>query len=528
MVSIHGLATLAMKHKVWSTIAIGAVSILVAYIDYLVPQEVPIDILYLVPIWFATYVFGLRGALAFSTVSLLLFIFSNYWLLRQFFVNRQEFWFAILLTGILLYGLSWGSYIFKLNQARLHKARLALEKQVTELNTLYQSSQNLVEQGLSDTVRLIEQLVVNIGEATAVQQVQLKLGCLPEFEELIHYFDSATSVSPVSSVSQNANIALVSFPLTVNGEEYGKLYLKGYGNGNASADYQHLFAADSSSIPFSKGLLPVAGEQSPLVQALIRHLALALQNYFLHQQSLQLAIIGERNRLAREMHDVLAQGFTGIIFQAQVAAMDCHDSQAVRQRLAQIEQLARYNLQEARRSVANLRPLPLDSQNLMEALQHQVKVFTRENRGIEASFETNGTQRQLPAEVENSLYRISQEALNNVVRHAHANKVKLAVDFDEDELCLTISDDGCGFELGVTIVQSKDDRRKFGLATMHERAKLIGGLLTLESELRVDDEGDAKGRSNLATTTNTFDINALKSGSRVRVIVPYDKMKILH
>ena len=503
------------KHKVWTGVAIEVMTFLIAYIDYLVPQEVPVDILYLLPIGLGTAAFSWRGAMTISTISLLLFVFVNYGITNQLTLERQEIWFAILLTGILLYGLGWGSYLFRLNQIRLYRTREALEKQVSDLNTLYLSSQNLVEQGLSDTVRLIEQLVENIAKATSAKQLHLELSNLLEFEHLLHRFRPSTSGFSVA-MANASEVEGLYFSLVVNNQEFGKLHIES--KVNETESYSR-FAADSSSNLSS--ILP----QSPLVLALIRHLALALQNYSLHQQGLLLAVTEERNRLAREMHDVLAQGFTGIIFQAQVAAEDCADQQMVRQRLAGIEQLARYNLQEARRSVANLRPLSLDGQNLIEALQQQAKTFMRENVEFKVSFEMNGKKRNLPAEVENALYRISQEALNNVKRHAHAHHVRLSLDFDEDELCLTVSDDGCGFNPGASTTQSEDGRRKFGLATMRERAKLVGGLLMVDSE-QVADATTASDQLRTVSSTLTVPY-PINYHSRIRVIVPYDKMKYL-
>lgn len=516
---LNKLMAQSKRHQVLAAIAIMFLCLLIAYIDYYVPQEVPVDILYAIPIGWATFVYARGGAIATSTLALSLFVLSNYLVPGTLAITRKELWFAVFFTAILFYGLSWVCYLLKLNQERLHRARLALEEQVAELNVLYRSSQNLVEQGLNNTAILVERLVTDISEATGSEHLHLELQKLSEFEHFLQQFHPTQSFFSVSLIQEQPITANLCLPLMVNKEKFGNLYLLSQDKNKILSQAQ--YAADSSSDRVTRELKHQE-INSPLLQALVRHLALALQNYVLHEQSLQLAVVGERNRLAREMHDVLAQGFTGIIFQAQAATVACQDAQAVRQRLAQIEQLARYNLQEARRSVANLRPLSLDSHNLVEALQQQADNLSREKVFAEASFEISGESHTLSAEVENALYRISQEAINNAVRHSQADTIKISLDFDEDEVCLTISDNGCGFNPNSLTMQTENGRRKFGLTTMRERAKLVGGLLSVESEKEEENERLGKQNNEITKVKPTP-----VKGSRIRVIVPYDKMKVL-
>ena len=218
----------------------------------------------------------------------------------------------------------------------------------------------------------------------------------------------------------------------------------------------------------------------------------------LHQQRLQLAVVNERNRIAREIHDVLAQGLMAIILQAEAARLHRHDQIALQERLSKVEELARFHLQEARRSVADLRPLPLEGKSLIEALQTMVAEFETET-GVAATFTASGQQQPLPAQIEAALYRISQEALSNVAHHAAAQKVTVSLDYDDDEICLTIQDDGHGFDTQAALSEAETGPRErpksFGLSTMQERTRLIGGWITIQS--------------------------SPAAGSRVRVIVPY-------
>jgi signal transduction histidine kinase len=221
------------------------------------------------------------------------------------------------------------------------------------------------------------------------------------------------------------------------------------------------------------------------------------QSEKLHQENLKLVVTEERNRLAREIHDVLAQGFTAIILQVEAALLNPQDSSSVEMRLAQINELAHHNLQEARRSVANLRPLPLDDSSLYEALERIVREFNAEQQ-CKATFASSGEVRFLPVEIETALLRITQEALSNVVRHARASTVQVTLDYDEEEVCLTVQDNGKGFEV-LTASNGGKNGQTFGLSTMQERARLIGGWTTIQS--------------------------SLGEGCRVRVIVPYNKAR---
>ena len=221
------------------------------------------------------------------------------------------------------------------------------------------------------------------------------------------------------------------------------------------------------------------------------------QSQLLHQQNLQVAVIDERNRIAREIHDVLAQGLTAIILKVEIAFLEKDISGPVKQKLDEIDELARYHLQEARRSVADLRPLPLDGKNLQEALQFWVDTLKVEYQ-LETMFESSGEARSLPTEVETALYRIAQEALNNVGQHSGADRVSVNLDYDEEEVCLTVQDNGVGFELkpGLEIgVSNSKNPKSYGLRTMQERADMVGGWISIQT--------------------------SPKGGCRVRVSVPY-------
>ncbi|HEU5198387.1 MAG TPA: GAF domain-containing sensor histidine kinase [Ktedonobacterales bacterium] len=206
-------------------------------------------------------------------------------------------------------------------------------------------------------------------------------------------------------------------------------------------------------------------------------LSIAIERARLFSRSAQLGIVEERNRLAREIHDTLAQGLTAVSLQLESADALLEagaDPQRVRKSIRQALALARANLEEARRSVLDLRAAPLEGRTLLKALEALV-VESRSKSGIDLRFEAIGEDRPLPVRVEAGVYRIAQEAITNIIRHSNARHATIQLTLTPDQLQLEVEDDGQGFELA----QVPKDR--FGLTGMNERAKLLGGILCLES-----------------------------------------------
>ncbi len=187
----------------------------------------------------------------------------------------------------------------------------------------------------------------------------------------------------------------------------------------------------------------------------------------------ELALVEERNRLAREIHDSLAQGFTAIIWQLNAAELPVEGGgeEAV-QSLERVRNLARESLQEARRSVWDLRSGPLQRLTLVEVLQQELGKIAEV--GIQCAFDVTGKERVLPAGVETALLRISQEALSNVLKYANASQVTINVTYQRARVQLSIRDDGIGFDPQIPSQWDKD-RGGFGLISMRERAQLLGG-----------------------------------------------------
>jgi signal transduction histidine kinase len=172
------------------------------------------------------------------------------------------------------------------------------------------------------------------------------------------------------------------------------------------------------------------------------------ENAGLHEQLLAQAreagIFDERQRMAGEIHDTLAQGLTGIIAQMQAAELAGHDGEW-RRHVTAATQLARESLSEARRSVHALRPAQLETARLGDALGSVAEQWSALN-GVAARVTTTGSARPMPPEVELTLLRTAQEALANVAKHARASRVGLTLSYMEDQVTLDIRDDGVGFQ----------------------------------------------------------------------------------
>ncbi|HTU98573.1 MAG TPA: sensor histidine kinase [Solirubrobacteraceae bacterium] len=191
----------------------------------------------------------------------------------------------------------------------------------------------------------------------------------------------------------------------------------------------------------------------------------------------------ERRRLAREIHDTLAQGLMGIITQLQ-AAQGAEPAGTPGDRHVELAiGLARESLTEARRSVQALSPQPLADARLPDAIQ-DVSERWCELHGLEVSFTITGTPRVMRPEIEVALLRTAQEALANVAKHAHATRVGLTLSYMDDLVTLDVRDDGVGFVTvnGTGPRRPRDAQGGFGLSGMRQRVEGVAGTLEIESE----------------------------------------------
>jgi DNA-binding NarL/FixJ family response regulator/signal transduction histidine kinase len=224
-----------------------------------------------------------------------------------------------------------------------------------------------------------------------------------------------------------------------------------------------------------------------VAQQIADQVAPFLDNVRLYRQVRALAAAEERNRLAREVHDTLAQSLTAIALQLDAADLLLPPGADAAPVVTQAREMTRRALEEARRAVWGLHPTPLENRTLAEALEAEVAGFGRRS-GVAASFELRGEPLALDAERATALFRIAQEALHNVEKHAEARRVRVELEFRVEggagaetargAVLLRVADDGRGF--ATEEVQPTPDGG-FGLTGMRERARLAGGTLEIES-----------------------------------------------
>ena len=190
------------------------------------------------------------------------------------------------------------------------------------------------------------------------------------------------------------------------------------------------------------------------------------------------AVLAERTRIAREIHDNLAQEMAGISVQLEVVARTMPPgADAAMSYLDRARRQVRHGIAEARRYVWELRSPTLENNDLPTALAETARKLTHDT-AIQAQVEVNGTFRPLAQLVEDNLLRIGQEAMNNAVKHAQAKRIFVNLVFDARRVQLIVRDDGCGFD---NQVAGNGRAGHFGLIGMQERAEKIGGTLSIHS-----------------------------------------------
>ena len=220
---------------------------------------------------------------------------------------------------------------------------------------------------------------------------------------------------------------------------------------------------------------PYRPEEIELAQALAHQAMLAIQLNEFAERSRQAAVLEERNRLARDIHDTLAQGFTGVIVQLEAVedAIACCRRKEANAHLQRAAELARRSLNEARRSVHALRPEALQGGNFWEALKGLIKNTTA-GTALHTTFNLHGKMRHLPLVWQENLLHIGQEALTNALKYAHPRNFETRLTFNTKEVRLELRDDGDGFKI-------KERHDGFGLTGMRERADQMGGKLKITS-----------------------------------------------
>lgn len=215
--------------------------------------------------------------------------------------------------------------------------------------------------------------------------------------------------------------------------------------------------------------------QIRVAEALAGQAALAIRMTDLSGRARQAAVLEERNRIAREIHDTLAQGLTGVLvnLEASSRALKRHEPSLAAEHIEHARELAQEGLAEARNSVRALRPNTPQSTCLVSQLEYLVRMV-KESGAVQARFTLVGQKRPVPEAQLSEIVRIAQESTTNVLRHAKAANMLIQLSFEEACIGLTIADDGEGFV-------PNPANEGFGLVGMQERAQRIGGQLGIHS-----------------------------------------------
>ena len=241
-------------------------------------------------------------------------------------------------------------------------------------------------------------------------------------------------------------------PLVVNGESYGAIRLTYF-------DHHDLTT-----------------EETELAVALSDQASLAIGNSYLRNQAEMLAVINERNRLARELHDSVTQSLYSLTLMAEASRRMANsgDYDLAKSYLGRLGQTAQQSLKEMRLLVYQLRPQVLELEGLVGALQQRLDAV-ESRAGVETHLYVDGPI-ELSSNIEEELYRISQEALNNSLKHSKASSVTISIHSVGEMIELSVTDNGIGFDPG-----NPKDTGGMGLVNMRERAEHLGGKFSVQS-----------------------------------------------
>jgi signal transduction histidine kinase len=322
-----------------------------------------------------------------------------------------------------------------------------------------------IQQGLSD--HYVEKMRLSLGEGIAGRVAQSGKAILLEDISI----DSR--VAHPDLVREEGLKAFICVPIRAKDSVLGVI--------NVASRRSHRFTTKDLHLLHSIGdQLGVAIQQAKLYERLRK----ARERYRKLTRQILVAQEDERKRLARELHDETSQTLSGLTLQlqalAEMAEKSGGDAEVV-SRLKKVQSLAVQVHTEIRRLMADLRPSLLDTLGLVPAIRQLADTRLRP-LDINVSVKITGKERRLDPEVETGLFRVAQGSIGNIIEHSKAKNTVIAVEYQDNELVLRITDDGQGFDVsGVTDVEESGRGR--GLFSMRERIMLLGGTASVESRL---------------------------------------------
>jgi signal transduction histidine kinase/HAMP domain-containing protein len=280
--------------------------------------------------------------------------------------------------------------------------------------------------------------------------------------------------------------------------------LAGYYGGRTGASLEHDGLRSLVHVPLTVRGAPLGSlcvgtrnphdfvpEEVALLTAIGSHIAVAVENARLYEEVkrkeelrgelLEKVIAAqeeERKRIARELHDDTSQALTALLYAIETAT-ETSDPTEARRVLAGMRQVATATLEGVHKLIFDLRPAILDNLGLPAALRWYAETRLQE-AGVRLHLEEKGTSRRLPPQTETALFRVVQEAISNIVRHAGARNVRLIFDCQDSAVGIDVQDDGIGFDMA-EVARSIDQQRGLGLVGMQERVSLLGGQIAIVS-----------------------------------------------
>jgi len=321
-----------------------------------------------------------------------------------------------------------------------------------------------VHQGLS--TKYVEEMRIHLGEGVA--------GRVAESGKSILLEDISTEIHTVQPdlVSAEGIKAFISVPLRAKDKVLGVV--------NVASRAPRSFTRNDMHLLHSIGdQLGVAIEQATLYERLRR----ARERYRQLARQTLVAQEEERKRIARELHDETSQALSGLALQLQalvdIAEMSGSQDTEFVVKLKNVQSLVVQVHNETSRLIADLRPALLDTLGLVPAIR-QYAVASLGSLGMNVSVEIKGTDRRLPPEVEAGLFRWTQGAIGNIAQHSRAKNTTIILEYRDEEIFLSVRDDGQGFDV-LKVTEIEDDGRGRGVFSMKERVGLLGGTCSIES-----------------------------------------------
>jgi signal transduction histidine kinase len=213
-------------------------------------------------------------------------------------------------------------------------------------------------------------------------------------------------------------------------------------------------------------------KEGQTIMAFANQAAIAIENARLYDQSREQDILKERNRLARELHDSLSQALFSMVLNAEAGLLFFDtEPQKARAQVQLLYETANAALKEMRTLIFELRPADLEQEGLVAVLRKHCRLMG-ERHSLKIEVETKG-QRRLALPIEKALYRVAQEALNNVIKHANATEAKITLNTQENWTYLTVEDNGVG------LAPDAAKPNRLGLTSMRERVEQLGGFFEI-------------------------------------------------